>query len=64
MSYRAKCMGKEGWIIYSEIREKKGTVELGVEGNARLCSEHYLHSLILILTTVLQNRRYSLSLFS
>lgn len=32
-----------GKIIYSEIRGKKGTVELGVEGNARLGSEH-LHT--------------------
>lgn len=26
---------KEGWIIYSEITGKKGTVELSIEGNAR-----------------------------
>lgn len=30
---------QERWIIYSEIREK-GTVELGVEGNARDTAQH------------------------
>lgn len=31
---------KGGWIVYSEIRGKKRTVELGVESNARDCTQH------------------------
>lgn len=31
---------KGGWVIYFEIRGKKGTVELSRESNARDCAQH------------------------
>lgn len=30
----------KGGIIYSEMRVKRGTVELGIERNARDCAQH------------------------
>lgn len=65
MRYKAKYVWKgltwkEGWVIYSEIRGKKGTVELGVEGSARDCAQHiYILSHLHPLSSILQNRRYS-----